>query len=148
MAMPDLSPILRQQRDATFDYGRQTAENAYQKGFFTQRGQRDMDSFRKGFGQQLPSFTAQQTQRGLGGGGVSSGVMQRAMRNYVGDYTTQMGQMQQDFNAGISQFDSQQGSLDDYYQQTVDDLELQKAMEIANTADGLLQLQQLYGRSF
>lgn len=145
MATPDLSPILRQQRDATLNYGTQTAENAYQKGFFTQRGQRDMDQFRKGFDRSLPSFTAQQTQRGLGGGGIQSGVMRNAMANYIGDYTNQMGQMQQDLNAGISNFDSQQALYDDYYQQTMDDLELQKALSIANTADGILQLQQLFG---
>jgi len=145
MTTPDLSPILRQQRDATLNYGTQTAENAYQKGFFTQRGQRDMDQFRKGFDRSLPSFTAQQTQRGMGGGGIQSGVMRNAMANYVGDYTNQMGQMQQDLNAGISNFDSQQGLYDDYYQQTMDDLELQKALSIANTADGILQLQQMFG---
>lgn len=145
MATPDLSPILRQQRDATLNYGTQTAENAYQKGFFTQRGQRDMDQFRKGFDRSLPSFTAQQTQRGLGGGGIQSGVMRNAMANYIGDYTNQMGQMQQDLNAGISNFDSQQALYNDYYQQTMDDLELQKALSIANTADGILQLQQMFG---
>lgn len=145
MAMPDLSPILRQQRDATLNYGAQTAENAYQKGFFTQRGQRDMDQFRKGFDRSLPSFTAQQTQRGMGGGGIESGVMRNAMANYIGDYTNQLGQMQQDFNAGLSNFDMQQALYDDYYQQSMDDLELQKALSIANTADGILQLQQLFG---
>lgn len=148
MAMPDLSPILRQQRDATFNYGMQTADNAYQKGFFTQRGTRDMDLFKQGFGRQLPSFTAQQTQRGMGGGGIQSGVMQNAMRNYIGDYTNQLGQMQQDLNAGISNFDAQQALSDDYYQKTMNDLELQKAYEIANTADGLRQLQQLYGGGY
>ena len=148
MAMPDLSPILRQQRDATTNYGVQTADNAYQKGFFTQRGQRDMDSFRKGFDRQLPSFTAQQTQRGLGGGGIQSGVMQRAMANYIGDYTQQMGQMQEDFNAGISNFDQQQALYDDFYQQTMDDLEFQKAQQIANTATGLQQLQSMYGGGY
>lgn len=148
MAMPDLSPILRQQRDAAFNYGTQTADNAYQKGFFTQRGNRDMNQFRQGFERQLPSFTAQQTQRGLGGGGIQSGVMQNAMRNYIGDYTNQMGQMQQDFNAGISNFDAQQALAGDYYQKTMSDLELEKAQAIANTADGLVQLQQLYGGGY
>lgn len=145
MAMPDLSSILQQQRDATLNYGTQTAENAYQKGFFTQRGQRDMDSFRKGFRRQLPSFTAQQNQRGMGGGGVQSGVMRRAMANYIGDFTDQMGRMQADLNAGVSNFDQQQAMYDDYYQQSMNDFELQKALAIANTADGLRQLQQMYG---
>jgi hypothetical protein len=148
MVTPNLSPILRQQRDAAFNYATGTAQNAYDKGFFQQRGQRNMDEFSKGFGRELPSFTARQTQRGLGGGGVQSGVMNRAMRNYVGDYTGQLGQMQQDYNAGVANFDSQQAMMTDYYQKTMDDLELQKAQEIANTADGLLQLQQLYGGGY
>lgn len=145
MTTPDLSPILRQQRDAAFNYGTQTADNAYQKGFFTQRSQRDMDAFTKGFGRNLPSFTAQQTRRGMGGGGIESGVMRNAMANYIGDYTNQLGQMQQDFNTGVNQFDQQQALYNDYYQQTMDDLELQKAFQIANTADGILQLQAQYG---
>lgn len=141
----DLSPILRQQNEAAFNYAMDTARNAYDKSFFQRRGKRQMDDFSQGFGRQIPSFTAQQTQRGLGGGGIQSGVMQRAMRDYIGDYTRDLGRMQEDYNKGLSEFDVQQGLYDDRYQATLDDLELQKALSIASTADGLTQLKQLYG---
>lgn len=141
----DLSPILRQQSDAAFNYGMNTAQNAYDKSFFKRRGKRQMNDFSEGFGRQVPSFTAQQTQRGLGGGGIQSGVMQRAMRDFVGDYTRDLGRMQEDYNRGLTQFDVQQGLFDDRYRATLDDLELQKALSIASTADGLMQLKKLYG---
>lgn len=141
----DLSPILRQQSDAAFNYGMDTARNAYDKSFFKRRGKRQMNDFSEGFGRQVPSFTAQQTQRGLGGGGIQSGVMQRAMRDFVGDYTRDLGRMQEDYNRGLTQFDVQQGLFDDRYRATLDDLELQKALSIASTADGLMQLKKLYG---
>lgn len=141
----DLSPILRQQNEAAFNYGMNTAQTAYDKSFFQRRGKRQMDDFSRGFGRQVPSFTAQQTQRGLGGGGIESGVMQRAMRDYIGDYTRDLGRMQEDYNRGLTQFDVQQGLYDDKYQATMDDLQLQKALSIASTADGLTQLKQLYG---
>ena len=141
----DLSPILRQQNEAAFNYGMNTAQTAYDKSFFQRRGKRQMDDFSRGFGRQVPSFTAQQTQRGLGGGGIESGVMQRAMRDYIGDYTRDLGRMQEDYNRGLTQFDVQQGLYDDKYQATMDDLQVQKALSIASTADGLTQLKQLYG---
>lgn len=145
MAAPDLSPILRQQNDAVFNYGMNTANNAYDKAFFQRRGQRNMKDFRQGFERALPSFTAQQAQRGMAGGGVNSGVMQRAMRNYIGDYTQDMGRMQEDYNAGLTQFDVQQALYDDNFQSAMDDLEFQKALTIASTADGLTRLRQMYG---
>lgn len=141
----DLSPILRAQNQAVYDYSMNTAQNAYDKSFFQRRGQRDMNQFRQGFERQLPSFTAQQTQRGLGGGGIRSGVMERAMRERLGDYTQSLGGMQEDYNRGLTQFDVQQAGYDDTLQQTLDDLAYAKAVGIADTADGLTRLRQIYG---
>jgi hypothetical protein len=145
MAAPDLSPILRQQNEAVFNYGMNTANNAYDKAFFARRGSRDMEDFRSGFERQFPSFSAQQTQRGMGGGGIESGVMMRAMRNRIGDYTQDMGRMQEDYNTGLTQFDTQQALFDDQFQMAMDDLNFNKAFQIASTADGLTRLRQMYG---
>ena len=148
MAVTDLSPILRESRDRTQDYAMSTANNAFDKAFFARRGSRSMQDFSKGFNRELPSYTAGQLQRGLGGGGVQSGVMNRAMRNYVGDYTQQLGRMQDDYNLGLNRFDFTQGVNTDNYNLAMSDLESQKANAIAMTADVLSRLRQQLGGMF
>jgi hypothetical protein len=145
MAVTDLSPILQQRRDLDYQYGMNSANNAFDKAFFARRGSRSMDDFSRGFNRQLPSFVANQTQRGLGGGGIQSGVMNRAMRDYVGAYTRNMGRMMGDYNLGMARFDQNQTMFDENYLRTARDLQMEQADRIAATADMLTALKPLIG---
>lgn len=145
MAVTDLSPILQQRRDLDYQYGMNSANNAFDKAFFQTRGSRSMQDFTRGFNRQLPSFVANQTQRGLGGGGIQSGVMNRAMRNYVGDYTRNLGQMMGDYNLGMARFDQNQTLYDENYLRSARDLQMEQADRIAATADMLTALKPLIG---
>ena len=78
-------------------YAAQMAANTYSKSLSQTRGKRSLSEMQTGFKRSIPGFTSQWGQRGLGGGGIKSGVMQQAMGNYLGDYTRNYGYAQNDF---------------------------------------------------
>lgn len=135
----------RRKRDIEYDYGNQATTNAYGRFLSQQRGERSLGDLSRGFGRAYPSYRAQFGQRGLAGPGIASGVQRQAMGNYVGDYTRQYGQMAQDLTQQLQQFDLSQQNLDAFRQQSLADLEAQKAEQIANDASALEYLRQLVG---
>jgi hypothetical protein len=96
-------------------------------------------------GRSYPSYRAQFGQRGLAGPGVQSGVQHRAMTNYLGDYARDYGRAQQDMTQDTQQFDLNEQRLGAFRQQSLADIEAQKAQQIANDAQALEYLRQLVG---
>ena len=135
----------RQKRDIEYDYGQQATTNAYGRFLSQQRGERSLGDTSRMFGRAYPSYKAQFGQRGLGGPGIRSGVQQQAMSNYAGDYLRDYGRQQQDLTQQLQQFDLNQQNLDAFKQQSLADLEAQKAEQIANDANALEYLRQLVG---
>ena len=142
---PDLSGYLRQEQSARQDFAAKSAANTFSKTLSQQRGSRQQGDFTRGFNRSLNKFTSGFGQRGLSGGGISSGVMGRAMRNYVGDYTRDLGRMQDDLASEQTQFDFNQARFtaerDNYLAQILAD----KQAAIANTASQIRALQPYMG---
>lgn len=135
----------RQKRDVEYDYGNQTATNAYGRFLSQQRGERGLGDMTRQFQNSYAPYKAQFGQRGLAGGGVQSGVQQQAMQNYTGDYMRNYGWGAQDLTQQLQQFDLNQDQLNAFRQQSLADIEAQKAQQIANDAQALEYLRQLVG---
>lgn len=135
----------RQKRDIEYDYGQQAATNAYGRFLSQQRGERSLGDMSRTYGRAYPSYKAQFGQRGMGGPGIQSGVQQQSMSNYAGDYLRDYGRQQQDITQQLQGFDLNQQNLDAFKQQSLADLEAQKAESIANDANALEYLRQLVG---
>ena len=121
-----------QRRNVNTDYAAQMAANTYSRFLSKQRGERDLGDMTRGFKREFPSFSASFGQRGLTGGGVNSGSMQRAMGNYIGDYNRQYSRSRQDLTGQLQQFDLQGAQLGAQRQNALRDIETQKAREIAS----------------
>ena len=135
----------RQKRDVEYDYGTQSATTAYGRFLSQQRGQRGLGDMSRQFGNSYAPYKAQFGQRGLAGNGIQSGVQQQAMSNYVGDYARNYGYAQQDLTQQLQQYDMNQNNLSAFHQQSLADIEAQKAQAIANDAQALEYLRQLVG---
>ena len=123
----------RNKRDIYHQHGQESITNAYGRFLSQQRGERSLGDMSRGFQRQYPGVRASFGQRGFTPG-IKSGVQQSSMRDYVGDYTRSYGRTQQDMTQGLQQYDLNQSNLNSWKQQSLADLEAQKAQEIASTA--------------
>lgn len=141
----DAGAYERQKRDVEYDYGNQTATNAYGRFLSQQRGERGLGDMTRNFQQGYAPYKAQFGQRGLAGNGIQSGVQHQAMQNYAGDYMRNYGYGAQDLTQQLQQYDLNQSNLDAFHQQSLTDIEAQKAQQIANDAQAIEWLRQLVG---
>ena len=135
----------RQKSSIEHDYGTQMATNSYGRFLGQQRGERGLGDTQRGMQRQFPGFKAGFGQRGLQGSGISSGVQQRSMQDYLGDYTRDYGRQQQVMTQRLQQYDQQAQQLGAFRQQSLADLEAEKAQAIANDAAALEYLRNLVG---
>ena len=142
---PDYGSYERQNGAVDYKYGTDSATNAYGRFISQQRGSRQLGDMTKGFQRRTPIYKSQFGQRGIGGGGVSSGVMKQSMQNYLGDYGTDYGRAQQDITQGLQQYDLNQDNLNAWRQQQNAEIEAQKAQAIAADAAQLDWLRQMVG---
>lgn len=145
MNAPDLTPIASGQAAARRTYSQNLAQNTFSRNLAQKRGNRQVGDFRRDFQRQLPGFTASFARRGMSGPGIKSGVMQRAMNNYVGDYTRNLGYMKDDLNDNLRQFDFDASRFAAERDSTLASLEAQKAALIAGTAQHITGLKPLMG---
>jgi hypothetical protein len=141
----DAGAYERQKTGIEYDYGNQSATNAYGRFLSQQRGERGLGDMTRNFQQGYAPYKAQFGQRGLAGGGINSGVQHQAMQNYAGDYMRNYGYQAQDLTQQLQNFDLNQSNLDAFHQQSLTDLEAQKAQQIANDAQAIEYLRQLVG---
>lgn len=135
----------QQASDLQYRYNTDRAANSYGRFLSQQRGERSVGDLSRDFNRALPNYKARFGQRGLMGGGVRSGIMQRSMKNYLGDYTTNYMRTQQDAQQGVQQYDRANTELDAWYQKSLADLEMEKQQEIANAAAAMEALRPLLG---
>ena len=145
MSIPDAGYDESARRGVNDQYAAQMAANTYSRTLSQQRGNRNLSEFQTGFKRSVPGFTSQFGQRGFGGGGVRSGVMQRSMSNYLGDYTRQYGDMQNDLTEQLRQFDLNAAQYGSQRTSALADLELQKQREIAFAAQNVEALRSVFG---
>jgi hypothetical protein len=135
----------RQKTGIEYDYGNQAATNAYGRFLGQQRGSRQLGDMTQNFQRSYAPYKSQFGQRGLSGGGARSGVQHQAMTNYLGDYAQQYGRAQQDITQDQQQFDLNDQRLAAFRQQSLADIEAEKAQAIANDAQALEYLRNLVG---
>ena len=142
---PDTGKYEAARRGINDQYGGGTAVNAYGRFLGQQRGSRQLTDMSRGFERSYPGFGASFAPRGMTGNGINSGVMQRSMQNYVGDFQRDYARSQQDLTQSLQGYDLQQAQLDAWKQGQLADLELARSQEIANAAMNLEALRNYYG---
>ena len=143
--IPDAGGYEAQRRGVDEEYTSSAARNAYSRFLSQQRGQRGMNDMTQGFKRSYPGFGASFAPRGMAGPGVNSGVMQRSMKNYVGDYTRGFARAGQDLTGELQNYDLQRADLDSWRTRSLADIEMAKQREIANAAQYLEALRPLFG---
>lgn len=126
------------------EYAAGMAANTYSQTLARNRGNRQLSFMQQGFQRGVPGFTSQFGQRGFGGG-VRSGVMQRAMSNYLGDYQREYSGAQQELTDQLRQYDLQSAQLGAQRTSSLADIQLQKAREIAFAAQNIEALRSALG---
>ncbi|HZY06378.1 MAG TPA: hypothetical protein VFE69_01490 [Ilumatobacteraceae bacterium] len=128
-----------------YKFNTDSATNAYGRFLSQQRGSRNLGDLTKNFNRSLPSAYAGFGQRGLSGGGVRSGTMQKSMGNYLGDYAQNYMRSQQDLTQELQGYDLNQANLSSGLQYNLADMETQKQNAIARAAQGLEALRPYFG---
>ena len=144
--VPDTGAYDRAASDLQYRFNTDSATNAYGRFLSQSRGQRDLGDMTQAYQRGLPSAYSTFNHRGLGGSN-RSGLQQRAMQNYVGDYGSQYTRAQQDMTQGLQQYDLQQSNNEQNYNNQLLSLQAQKARDIANAALGIEALRPYLGGS-
>ncbi len=135
----------RQKGDINYKYTTDAANNAYGRFISQQRGQRNLGDKERSFKRNWAPYKAEFSQRGLQGPGISSGVAQKSMQNYMGDYGRDYLRTQQDLTQNLQQYDQNQSNLDAWRSNALVDLESDKSNQIAMAAQNLEALRALFG---
>jgi hypothetical protein len=134
-----------QRRGVEDQYASNMAANAYSQTMARNRGDRELSMMNSSFRRSVPGFSASFSQQGFGGGGIRSGVMQRAMGNYLGDFQRNYSSAQNDLTENLRQYDLSAAQLGSQRTSALADIELQKAREIAFAAQNIAALREAFG---
>jgi hypothetical protein len=134
-----------QRRGVEDTYAAGMAQNAFSRTLSQTRGNRSLSDMSRGFNRALPTFTSSFAQRGLGGGGIHSGVMQQSMGNYLGDFTRDYGNAQNDLTDTLRGYDLQGAQLGAQRTSSLADIELARNREIAFAAQNIEALRSMLG---
>ena len=137
-----------QRRNLLANYAQQASLNAYKKYLTDLRNQRAFGNLeRQAFGTtptgglgQVPKLTSSYAQRGLKGQGIQSGLYNRALSQYAQDRARSLGNAQQDIDVANRGYDLTQTNLESNLRLGEQDIESNKARQIAEDARALLQL--------
>ena len=136
-----MSNNLSQRRAAEGSYEAKRASNTFGRSRSRQDNSRKRSDAAQQFRRQTPSVTSNYASRGLG----NSGVYQRALQQFTGDYSDQVQRFDEaDLDAERS-YEMNNQLYEAEYDQTLADLENKKAMQIAETAAGINSLRPLIG---
>lgn len=134
-----------QRRGVENRYAIDSSQNAYGRFLSQQRGNRNLADTTRNFKQNYAPYASQFGARGLSTGGVQSGVRQRAMGNYVGDYYRNYGRQQQDLANEMQQFDMNQSLMDMWRAEELAAIDQQRTFDIASAAQNLEALREWLG---
>lgn len=127
------------------DYAAQMAANTYARTLSQQRGSRELDFMRQSFKRQTPNFTSSFGQRGFGGGQGASGIVRQSMANYLGDFNRQYNEAQLNLTEQLRQHDLTSAQLGSQRTSALADIELERAREIAFTAQNIEAMRSIFG---
>lgn len=139
---PTVTSAYNQQvRSVNDDFAAKRASNAFSRTLSQRRGSRNIGDFQQNFRRQLPGLQGSYARRGLG----NSGVYQNALQQYTGDYARDLGRMYEDNSTELYQFDMNDATMSAERDRVLADLELQKAQQIALTAQNINNLKPYLG---
>jgi hypothetical protein len=144
----DPSLFEQQRRNLLGNFAQQAALNAYQRYLAETRGQRPILSLEEaafsrtptgGLGE-VPKLTASYAKRGLQGKGMRSGIYNEALSSYAKNRARQLGYAREDQAGALRGYDIQKTGYESDLSTGMQDLEANKARQIAADAQALLQL--------
>jgi len=139
----DPSLFEQQRRGLQTSFAQQQALNTFKRYLAETAGQRPITQIQEaafGIQKQVPRLTANYGKRGLQGMGVRSGVYSKALGDYASERARQLGYAQTDLANQLRGYDLAQAQGLESYQESLKDLETNKARQIAADAAALLEL--------
>lgn len=135
-------------RNLLGQYAQQAALNAYQRYLAETRGQRAMTQLGEtAFGRtasgrlgEVPRLTSSYARRGLQTQGARSGIYKQALENYAKQRERQLGYQREDLASGLRGYDLRSAQAQEQLERGLTDIEAQKARQIAQDAQTLLNL--------
>jgi hypothetical protein len=144
----DPSLFEQQRRNLLGNFAQQSALNAYQRYLAETRGQRPILSLEEaafsrtptgGLGE-VPKLTSSYARRGLTGKGMRSGIYNEALSSYAKNRARQLGYAREDLQGALRGYDIQKTGYESDLATGMQDLEANKARQIAADAQALLGL--------
>ena len=144
----DPSLFEQQRRNLLGNFAQQAALNAYQRYLAETRGQRPILNLEEaafsrtptgGLGE-VPKLTSSYARRGLTGKGMKSGIYNEALSSYAKNRARQLGYAREDQAGALRGYDIQKTGYESDLSTGMQDLEANKARQIAADAQALLQL--------
>jgi hypothetical protein len=136
----DPSMFENRRRGLTQQYGAESAMNEYARMLAQQRGSRSLGEFQRQVTKQIPQFGRSFGRKGLQAQGVKSGLFNRAIKEFGEEASRQQGYTTQDLAEEQRQFQLRETQARSGLEQSLLDLESEKARQIAESAQGLLAL--------
>lgn len=130
------SSFNRSVRGVNDDFAAKRTANTFSRSLAQRRGQRDMQDYSRDFRRQVPGFQQNFAGRGI----ANSGVYKQALQNFTGDYTRNLGRMQEDMDSQGYQFDMNDRQMVSERDRILAEMELDKANKIALTAQNIAAL--------
>jgi hypothetical protein len=144
----DPSLFEQQRRNLLGNFAQQSALNAYQRYLAETRGQRPILNLEEaafsrtptgGLGE-VPKLTSSYARRGLQGKGMRSGIYNEALSSYAKNRARQLGYAREDQAGALRGLDVQKTGYESDLSTGMQDLEANKARQIAADAKALLEL--------
>ena len=144
----DPSIFEQQRRGLLNTFAQQAALNTYQRYLAETRGQRPILQLEEAaFGRtptgglgEVPKLTSSYAQRGLQGQGMKSGIYKEALSSYAKNRARNLGYAREDQAGALRGYDLSKSNLESNLATGLQDLEADKARQIAADAQALLQL--------
>jgi len=129
-------------------FSQQAAMNAYRQYLARTSAQRQIEDYtRQAFGPtatgglgEVPRLTSSYARRGLTGQGVRSGAYNQALNEYARRRAQTMGRAQEDLASSMRGFELAESGYRSDYERGLADLEREKARQISEDAQSLLNL--------
>lgn len=137
MSNIDFSPYEAKRRTAFDQLSAGTSRNAYAKFLSKQRGDRNLEMMKSSYEKQLPTYVSGLLQRGLGGPNVRSGIADRTLNDAAVGFQNTYNDATDALNQDQAGFDTTQAGYTDAYNNTINDIESEKAKAIRESAYSL-----------
>jgi hypothetical protein len=138
MSAFDPSIYEQRRRSLTQNFGAEGAMNAYQQFVSQQRGQRGLADLTRQYEKAAPRVVSAYGRRGLSGPNVRSGITARALQEFAQQRIREQSEMERGLQESAYGYDLGERRRQEMYQSALQDLEAEKAREIAESARSIL----------